>query len=282
MNTAKEILEEKYLYKFRHIVKDSSDHTKPDIKKLGFIKRIFTHNELYFPSPISLNDPLECRPYIQVGDLSDRDYKKKYISYSLRAMINGGNTADPSEITKWLESHTQEEAEKLCSHLTESLRVDLLEKYRICSFSAVNNNPLLWSHYADSHQGFCLIFDADNDSFGEALEVRYQDEYPVVNYIEEDELEIMKSSGFVKFSDWSYEKEFRLVSAEPNFVNSLPVNNNIWKFSQEMLVGVIFGHKMSESDQNIIQEFCKERTSKIAFKKAMLSDNNFLINIVDI
>jgi len=28
------------------------------------------------------------------------------------------------------------------------------------SFSRVNNEPLLWSHYADSHRGYCLIFKA--------------------------------------------------------------------------------------------------------------------------
>lgn len=282
MNIAKETLKEKYLYKFRNIIKDSYEQTKPDEKKLSFIERIFTHNELYFPSPISLNDPLECRPYIKVGNLSDISYKKKYISYSLKTMISGGNTADPKEITRWLESHTQEEAEKLCGQLTDSLRNDLLEKYRICSFSAVNDNPLLWSHYADSHQGFCLIFDADNEEFGSAMEVRYQDEYPVVDYIEEDEFEVMKNSGFVKFTDWSYEKEFRLVSAEPNFVNVLKVINNIWEFPQEMLIGVIFGYKMSGSDQSIVKGFCGKRANDIAFKKAMLSDNNFYLNIVDI
>lgn len=281
MDFAKDILEEKYLYKFRHIVKESSDQTKPDRKKLHYIERIFTHSELYFPSPVNLNDPLECRPLITVGDLSNQQYKDKYVSYSIRSMIKGGNTADPKELATWLESHTKEEAQHYCNQLTEVLRLDL-DKYRICSFSAVNNNPLLWSHYADSHQGFCLIFDADNELFGGAMKVVYQDEYPILDYTEEDEYEVMKNSGFVKFTDWSYEKEFRLVSAEPNYKNALPVKNNIWAFPEGMLKGVIFGYKMSEADRNLIEKLCEKYKKDICLKKAILNDDNFYLKIVDV
>lgn len=280
MDFAKDILEEKYLYKFRNIAKDSSDQTKPDKNKLCYIERIFTHKELYFPSPIDLNDPLECRPLVTVGDMADQLYREKYVSYAKKVMIAGGNTADPNEISTWLEKHTQEEAQNLCGQLTEALRLDLA-KYRICSFSAVNNNPLLWSHYADSHQGFCLIFDADNELFGEARKVEYQDEYPAYDFTEEDEYEVMKNSGLVKFTDWSYEKEFRLVSQEPNFKYSLPVNNNIWSFPEGMLKGVIFGYKISDSDRNYIEKLCKSYSKDLYLKKAMLHDDNFYLKIVD-
>lgn len=282
MKFAKDVLEEKYLYKFRSIAKDSSDSTKPDEMKLSYIERIFTHNELYFPSPVNLNDPLECRPLIKVGDLSDKYYKEKYVSYSLKIMVKGGNTADPSEISKWLEAHTQKEAEEKCGQITEILRADLIEKYRICSFSAINNNPLLWSHYADSHQGFCLVFNADNELFGEAMEVTYQDEYPVVDLVEENEFEIMKNTGFVKFSGWSYEKEFRLVSEEPNTVNVLPIQNNIWEFPPEMLVGVIFGYKMIDADCELVKNYCEISKKEIFFKKAVLNDDNYYMKIVDL
>ena len=77
MNLAKDILDEKLLYKFRSIVKNSSDHAKPDQNKIHYVERIFTHNELYFPSPIDLNDPLECRPLVTLGDLSDQRHREK-------------------------------------------------------------------------------------------------------------------------------------------------------------------------------------------------------------
>ena len=280
MDSAKDVLKEKLLYKFRNIAKDSSDHTKPDKKKIHYVERIFTHNELYFPSPIGLNDPLECRPLVTLGDLSDQRYREKYVSYARRVMIAGGNTADPKEISAWLENHTQEEAQNLCNQLTEALRLDL-GKYRICSFSAVNDNPLLWSHYADSHQGFCLVFDANNELFGGASKVEYQDEYPTYDFTEEDDYVVMKNSGLVKFSDWSYEQEFRLVSAEPNYEDALPVKNNIWSFPAEMLKGVILGYKISDPDRDIVETWSHNYPSDLFIKKADLHDANFYLHIMD-
>ena len=280
MYFAKDILEEKYLYKFREIAKEPSDQTKPDKKKLYYIERIFTHNELYFPSPIDLNDPLECRPLVTLGDISDQQYRNKYVSYAKRIMIAGGNTADPNKITAWLEKHTQEKAQDFCNQMTEAIRLDMA-KYRICSFSAVNNNPLLWSHYSDSHQGFCLIFDADNEIFGDAVRVKYQDKYPSYDFTEEYEFKVMDNSGLVKFSDWSYEKEFRLVSSEPNFNGALPVENNIWSFPEGMLKGVILGYKISDPDRNMIETWCHNYPRDLYLKKATLHNDKFYLHIID-
>ena len=176
--------------------------------------------------------------------------------------------------------HTQEEAQDYCKQLTEAYRLDLA-KYRICSFSAVNNNPLLWSHYADSHQGFCLIFDADNEIFGDAVRVKYQDNYPSYDLTEEDKYKVMDNSGLVKFSDWSYEKEFRLVSAEPNFDGALPVKNNIWSFPEEMLKGVILGCKISDPDRHMIETWCQNYPSDLCLKKATLHNHKFYLHIID-
>ena len=280
---AKEHLEEKRLYKFRFIQKDSTDPTIPDPNKLHYIERIFSHNELYFPSPIDLNDPLECRPKFTVGDLSDQEYKDKYVAHTRRIMIEGGETSPPDKITAWLNNLNQKEAEEFAKEQTNDFRLWLI-KYRICSicsFCAKPDNPIVWSHYADSHHGFCLIFDVDNDLFGGAIKVEYQTEYPTLDVTEEDDYEILKCSALVKFSDWKYEEEFRLVSAEPNFPHALPVRNNKLTFPPEMLLGVIFGYKISNLDRQLIENMCKDRPGDFYYKKAILNDDKFVLKIIN-
>lgn len=125
MILAIDYLQDKKIYKFRSIPKDSSDPTKPDPNKIHYVERIFTHNELYFPSPLELNDPLECRPLFVVGDLSDEKYKKKYVSYVRRIMIAGGNSADPNDITTWLENQTQEIANNFAKEQQNDFRREL-------------------------------------------------------------------------------------------------------------------------------------------------------------
>jgi len=280
MILAREYLEEKRLYKFRWIQKDSNDPTKPDENKLNYIKRIFSHNELYFPGPIELNDPLECRPLFTVGDLSNQEYRQKHTAYARRIMIEGGNTADPRKITAWLEELTQLQTETFAKEQTNDFR-SALRKYRICSFCAKPDNPIVWSHYADSHRGFCLIFDADNEVFGDAIKVDYRDEYPTLDVTEVDDEKIVKETVSLKFTDWEYEDEFRLVSAEPSFPDALLVQNNKWTFPSEMLIGVIFGLRISDQDRQLIMDLCVGRPNSFMYKKAILHDDRFVLKIVD-
>lgn len=126
-----------------------------------------------------------------------------------------------------------------------------------------------------------MIFDADNELFGGAHKVEYQDKYPSYDFTEEDDYLIMKNSGLVKFSGWSYEEEFRLVSAEPNYRNALPVKDHIWTFPKEMLKGVVLGYKIPDPDRNIIETLCQNYPGELYLKKAILHEDKFYLRIVD-
>ena len=47
-----------------------------------------------------------------------------------------------------------------------------------------------------------------------------------------------------------------------------------------MLLGVIFGYKISDSDRQLIKDFCIGRPNSF-FKKAILHDDKFVLKIVD-
>jgi len=194
--------------------------------------------------------------------------------------LRGGNTANPDAITAWINNLNQKEAEEYAKELTNDYR-QALNIYRICSFCAKPDNPIVWSHYADSHSGFCLIFNADNDLFGHAFKVGYQNEYPTLDVIEEDGDVVVDNSILVKYSDWEYENEYRLVSREPNYPELIPVHNKKWSFPPEMLLGVIFGYKISASDRQLIENMCKGRSGDFYYKKAVLHDDTFVLKIID-
>ena len=280
MNLAIDTLEEKKLYKFRSIPRDSVNPGIPKKNKLHYIERIFTECELHFPSPTELNDPFESRLNLVVGDLRNGDYKRKYKQYVKRIILQSNPIVDLSTIDHWLSNQSKEEAENLAKQYTESYR-EWLSKYRICSFSATPKNPLLWSHYSDSHKGFCLIFDAGTDIFGSALKVDYCDEYPKLDVTEEDSVQILIHSALKKYADWQYEQEYRLISVEPNEPNLLPVANKTYRFHPDLLIGIIFGSQISGSDRELLIDFCKKSRSPIDFKKARLSDTKYELEVVD-
>lgn len=280
MASARTLLDSKRLYKFRYIKKDPSDPKIPDASKLRYIERIFTHYELHFPSPIDLNDPLECKPLFTIGDLSDHLYKEKFVSHARSIMLENDSSKQADEVTNWLNSLSQQQATALAFEQSRGYRKEM-ENLRICSFCANPDNPIVWSHYADSHKGFCLVFDANNDLFGEAQQVFYQEEYPTIDVTEENQEVIFQNTALVKYKDWAYESEFRLLSKEPGSQGMLPVKDKKLVYPPEMLVGVILGSQISDSDHQLIEEYTKERPAGF-IRKAVISDSRYRLRIVDI
>src|SRR5713226_9051525 len=70
-------------------------------------------------------------------------------------------------------------------------------------FSLAWHNPLLWSHYGDSHRGIALGFDLDATK---CKKVKYVEERPELRTID---LAVAHELLFTKYVDWKYEEEIR-------------------------------------------------------------------------
>ena len=102
--------------------------------------------------------------------------------------------------------------------------IDALNKYinekAIICFSEVYNSILMWSHYADSHKGFCIAY--KKDYFQQYHAKKSGNRLKNINYTHsinidakgmlEDKLwcEVEKLLT-TKYADWSYEREWRFL-----------------------------------------------------------------------
>jgi hypothetical protein len=86
----------------------------------------------------------------------------------------------------------------------------------ILSLSASRTVEPMWSHYADSHRGFVVGFDAEHPYFSKTngrqllAPVKYKKQLPYFVYFEEMRL---KDLAFTKSLHWAYEREWRLVKS---------------------------------------------------------------------
>lgn len=139
------------------------------------------YDEIYFVSTDECNDPFDSKTYYEFG----RDVEKW--SKLLNRAVGNLNGMKPNVVDKVAKSisdvspitfndvlstdftpfflKAMKDQESLLA--TEaSYRVNsLLRMYKptssyFVSFSKVNDEPLMWSHYAARHEGFCLIFRA--------------------------------------------------------------------------------------------------------------------------
>jgi len=85
-----------------------------------------------------------------------------------------------------------------------SWKKDMAQRYGMLCFCRDWHNPVLWSHYADSHRGICLGFEVDERVLRPVSYVKKRTalQLPPTQ-------ETMKELLFTKYRDWSYEGELR-------------------------------------------------------------------------
>ena len=233
------------------------------------LKEILTDFQLYFSPVEDFNDPFEFKMIV-----SD-EMKESLIDYIIRTTSS--------------ENHLPKGMKKIKNLKLSTLASDSIawmwKEWGVFTCSEVNNSILMWSHYADSHKGVCIEFDVsmDWDFFKNARRVQYSNDYikcPLIRYkgLESKELRIdnLNSSLYCKFTDWSYEKEYRIVKS--NFAKGLKsINPNAIK-------SIIVGCKILDNDLCDIKTILKNKTElqHVQLKRCVIDDNKYKLNIVDV
>ena len=167
--------------------------------------------------------------------------------------------------------------EKMHEDMTVSGSKHIASSFKLCSFSEKNDSMLMWAHYANYHQGFCIEYDLSDI---EISDFRRRFLYPTI-YSDKmfDATEHMLKgpdnesfnnlhlslAALIKAKDWEYEKEWRLVFA-----------NRIFENEQSYTIGkpkmVYFGTKIKPKDQETLITICNKRGIPFCKMKAHPSE----------
>ena len=134
------------------------------------VTEILLGERLYCPTPSQLNDPLEGVLGVTVPEDLIENEKDKFGQYA----------------RYWFEHD------------------DLINRYRICSFSGDPESMLMWSYYSGGHAGICIEVDMSE----------YKHKIKKVNYVhdlstvDKSSIEAMLTH---KLATWEHEKEYRII-----------------------------------------------------------------------
>lgn len=247
-----------YLYKYRVFDPEYPLRTE----------RIFTANEVYFPSPIEFNDPFDCKFDYNFGQ-GLRDAKKYWARRIKSEAPNLSRNERRGQLTKRISQMSKIPFQSQMSNR----RQELIQDLGVFSLSKVPNDILMWSHYADSHKGFCLEFSHDESEpfFGRAQPIKYSDTFPIVQLYDGARNEEIYTALTTKSQHWAYEKEWRLIDAEEGF--------GLKEFPSKLLVGVIFGIRMSERYKQQIMAWCSARKEPPKFYQATEMPRKYALEI---
>ena len=213
---------------------------------VSHLRNLIVDSCFYLSSRHELNDPFDVR---SVVDFIDGGIDRVAYLNKLFTQFKSRHK-DRKEISQRLYSPAVIEQE-IRNHLNSAV-----DSTGVHSFATSPRNLLLWSHYADSHKGVCLVYETAKDlnTFVKALPVEYSKYFPVIKYTQDIAGDLIRKAFLTKAIDWKYEKERRIFETKRA--------GHYMSYSPHALVGLILGAKISPADEAMVQNVLVERESK--------------------
>ncbi|AQH05248.1 hypothetical protein A9R05_40130 (plasmid) [Burkholderia sp. KK1] len=153
----------------------------------------------------------------------------------------------------------------------------LKDGFKVCSFSERGDSTLMWAHYANYHSGFCIEYDIGSFQFKSAIAlsmypVIYRDEpFDATDYLlrhpTRNRLHL-NMAALIKSTDWSYEREWRLIFSNGILARPGPVKMPKPK-------AVYLGSHIGKDHETEVVHICKGK--KIPVYKMQHSLDSFVM-----
>lgn len=236
-------------------------------------KGIIGQPQIWVPDSFDFNDPFDCNIPVAY-DLIAKDDKiaKQFIRTIVTAKVKAMGGDVEKEVEERFAEGRHKDKEFLESY-KKSVHLEGRKRHGVFSVTPINNNILMWSHYANCHKGFCVGFDSVKlfDYLGGGGSVSYASEYPIISPIETRE-EQYRRQVLTKSVHWAYEIEYRLTTFNK-------VNTCI-DFPANVITEIIFGSKISEKHKGEILELAHKNLPHVKCFSAIPDESNFNLRIV--
>ncbi|TNC82870.1 MAG: DUF2971 domain-containing protein [Oleiphilus sp.] len=160
----------------------------------------------------------------------------------------------------------------------------------VLSLSEKNSNLLMWSHYARSHKGFCIGFDAEapffhrkrseTDEFYHLRKVEYSEKRPTSRLSQLSGIELL----FTKSLAWEYEQEWRMCAVLKDSEKTIEANPyaiHLFKFPITAVKEVILGACMENENKDKLLRVLNQKYSHAVVKQAKISSKEFKLEFVE-
>jgi hypothetical protein len=228
-----------------------------------YVEKIICDHELYFSAPSSFNDPFDCRPPFSF-EASD-DEKRRYLDRVIK------RNSSPQENRQQRRAETKNrltalsDPEMLTTIQAANIRT-LTQDIGVLCLSDVRDDILMWSHYADAHQGLCLEFDGNYEFFARAQPIAYKSERPTINAFRDSLDKMVIEALLTKAQHWSYEREWRVIDHT--------TGPGTYRFPAAALTGIILGAQIPDNLAAMVLGWIKRRANPVTLFRASVHRKN--------
>lgn len=219
-------------------------------------KLILENKTLRFKVAKYFNDPFELSEDYFDFDITYRDMRTHLKSLFMRTYPDISEEDALKNARKFDRKYVIDSYQKMLKNWKED--------YLMFCTSKSNTKTLMWSHYADSHQGICLgliippYMEWENKVDQFSLCVRYTEVIEQMNFFDtfsdSDKEPVWAFKWLLsKSTDWAYEDEVRSIICDPDrYVRRQDGIHFDMPFNSGSLKEVYFGLRTSEKDINDI------------------------------
>ncbi len=260
---------ETFVYLFKYLHPDRID--------------VLKNKAIRFSQPDAFNDPFEFKPVI--NSVCSNDYFQNYVDENLDCITKEElsnmlpphirNLVSPELVKAFVKRYLQDNHESLGNvlkalgtHASQIIPKKSNELIGVLSLTEKKDNLLMWSHYADSHRGYCIGFDSthsffnrkrsEKDEFYHLRKVKYLQDRPSKTMDEMDGIDMF----LLKSDVWEYEQEWRICSVlsdantilESSHVPPVCLFNFPSEVVKEVIIGANASNEFIENIANLINQ----------------------------
>lgn len=245
-----------------------------------------------FSYPTDFNDPYDCSLVITATDI-DRycDMNRDELIYLIKGALNDAKKR--YGVKNKLKSLTQREINELkntdnykpyldkifqirgAKNVLSDFYTDLRKEVKVACFTPHIEEILMWSHYSNSHKGYCIEYDIpDDDDRAKLHKVNYDDKFPEVSeLLNKNNKKSIIDIACSKAKCWEYENEYRCVFFTYNDDNESIKRCCEYFDFKRYITAVYIGTKASEKNVNAVMNIAKSENFKVY--KMELSDKEY-------
>ncbi len=272
----------KYLYKYRFWHCGGHKGPKQNCKLCERNRLILTKQAIWFASPSSFNDPFDCKIPYRYDLLNEQTIRKR-----MKELNKNVSDDEISNILTYNPIFSKDPEKRKAAYRNQSKIIS--NNYGIFSLAGNYKNILLWSHYADSHRGYCIELDAHllikelysllyppNNVAIDVYQVTYQEEMPIIIPTDnkEEDLQNYIQILTVKSNVWEYENEWRFIYEK---------NTNLSRYiPKQVIKRIIIGCEMPDDDKKNIIRVVTEQLPNTQIWEAQKDQERFRLEFKQI
>ena len=226
-----------------------------------FTKKLIQNSAIYHSSPLNFNDPFDCQLTVDTTNTF-----AELVDFIVRNNPGLKLKEARAQAKSWQQSPVE-----FRQFMNEVARTTF-SRHGVACYALNPDSLLMWSHYANSHRGVCLRFDVleDVSPFSPLFPVRYEETYPVLNHIRNNNGAVVTRLLTTKGKQWEYEEEWRVVKMAETGNHG---------FAPRALKEIIFGVNAQPKFIDDIVTLVKANTKyKVMLTKAYVSKTQFKLN----